>query len=459
MQLDSIRTHAAVAEEFNRDEDHVDWHNRALWALRAKRDAAASKVDDWEGLRDTLSDIKRHTLSNLAHYLETFEAAAQKNGIVVHWARDAEEHNAIVYSILEKRGARRLVKSKSMLTEECHLNPYLEERGIEVVDTDLGERIIQLRQEPPSHCVVPAIHLKKEQVGELFEEELGTEPGNSDPTYLTKAARRHLRERFLGADAALTGVNVGIADSGAVVVCTNEGNADMGVHLPPVQIHSMGIHKMLPDRASAAVVLRMLARSGTGQPVTVYSSFYAGPKPGGEMHVVLVDMGRSERLADAKQSESMKCISCGACLNTCPVYRRSGGYSYNSLIPGPIGIATESARDETHSLPWACTLCGSCTSVCPTKVPLHELIHDLRRDFAEAGTLPYGKSAVMPRIGQMMGSQNLFKWTMAAGRTAVRTLPRSMTNSVAGFWTRGREMPIAPAESFEAWYEKNRGNR
>lgn len=459
MPTETTRTHAAAAEEFCRDDAHVDWHNGALWALRAKRDAATAKVDGWEGLRETASAIKQHTLAHLADYLEEFERNCTRNGIVVHWARSAEEHNAIVHGILEKHGLARLVKSKSMLTEECHLNPYLEERGIEVVDTDLGERIIQFRHEPPSHSVVPAIHLKKEQVGELFEEKLGTEPGNSDPTYLTKAARKHLREKFLGAEAGLTGVNMGIASEGAVVVCTNEGNADMGVNVPRVQIHSMGLHKMVPDLDSAGVILRMLARSATGQPVTVYSSFYAGPKPGGEMHLVLVDKGRSARLADPDKRESMKCLSCGGCLNTCPVYRRSGGYSYNSLIPGPIGIVTETAGDSTHTLPFACTLCGSCTAVCPVQVPLHEMIGTWRRDLARAGDLPYGKTRMMPRIGKVLGSEPTLNRSMKIARFAVRTLPAAVLKPFAGFWTDERELPEPPPESFESWYRKNRGGR
>ena len=244
------------------------------------------------------------------------------------------------YDILQRHKVQRLVKSKSMLTEECHLNPFLEEHGIEVVDTDLGERIVQLRHERPSHIVLPAIHIRKEEVGECFHEHLGTEKGASDPAYLTEAARQHLRERFCNADAGLTGVNFAIAETGGIVICTNEGNADLGVSLPKLHIACMGIEKLIPRAADLGVFLRLLARSATGQPITTYSSHFHGPRPGCEMHIVLVDNGRTEILKMPEFRRSLDCIRCGACMNTCPVYRRSGGHSYQTTVPGPIWPAT-----------------------------------------------------------------------------------------------------------------------
>ncbi|MBY6186142.1 LUD domain-containing protein [Marinobacter hydrocarbonoclasticus] len=457
--IGEIETHASAAEKFNRDEDRVNWHDKALWTLRHKRDMAADSIggDEWERVKQLGSEIKYHTLANLAKYLQEFEANCRNNGIVVHWAKDGKEHNEIVHGLLAKHQVKKLVKSKSMLTEECHLNPYLIERGIEVIDTDLGERIIQLNEQPPSHIVVPAIHLKKEEVGELFHRKIGSEKGASCPTYLTKQARYHLREHFLTADAALTGVNMAIASEGAVVVCTNEGNADMGVNLPALQIHSMGIDKIVPNLDAVGVLTRTLARNATGQPSTTYNTIYKGPKAGGEMHIVMVDNGRTELFKDKLLAEAYKCIRCGGCLNTCPVYRRSSGYSYNALIPGPIGIAVSAGNDETHSMAWACTLCGSCTKVCPTKVPLDQIIHHWRKIQAKQGRLPYGKGSYMPLVGKFMGSETMLNAGMGMARGALRILPGSLMKPFGGAWTKHRELPEAPTTgSFESWFKKNR---
>ncbi|MEI7706599.1 MAG: LUD domain-containing protein, partial [Deltaproteobacteria bacterium] len=266
-----MHDHPRKAEAFTRDDERAHWHDKALWFVRVKRDRGAATVPEWEALRTAAEGIKVHTLSRLPDYLEEFERNATRNGIQVHWARDGAEHNRIVHGILERHGVTRMVKSKSMLTEECHLNPYLEGRGIEVVDTDLGERIVQLAGEPPSHIVMPAIHRKKEEIGELFHEKLGTPKGLSDPTLLTERARAHLREKFLKAEAGLTGVNFAIAETGGFVVVTNEGNADMGTTLPPVHIASMGIEKVIPRLADLGIFLRLLARSATGQPVSSYT--------------------------------------------------------------------------------------------------------------------------------------------------------------------------------------------
>ena len=244
-------------------------------------------------LREAASQIKTHTLARLPDYLEQFADNAVAPGAHVHWARDAAEHNRIVLEILQQHGVRKVVKSKSMLTEECHLNPHLEKHGLEVVDTDLGERIVQFRAEPPSHIVLPAIHIKKEEVGELFHDRLGTAAGATDPKYLTEAARGHLREKFLGAEAGITGVNFAVAETGGFIVCTNEGNADLGVSLPKLHIACVGIEKLVPRMQDLAVFLRLLSRSATGQPITTYTSHFHGPVPGGELHIVLVDNGRS----------------------------------------------------------------------------------------------------------------------------------------------------------------------
>ncbi|MBD0296827.1 MAG: lactate utilization protein, partial [Flavisolibacter sp.] len=286
MKQNGINDHAVLAEKFNRDEARVNWHDETLWWIRQKRDRAAwSLEEEWEPLREQASQIKAHTLSNLSEYLIQFEKNAQANGITVHWAADAQEHNQIIHDILSKHNVKQIVKSKSMLTEECHLNDYLKQQGIDVIDTDLGERIVQLAEETPSHIVLPCIHWKKEEIGELFHRHLGSPEGVVDPSFLTHTARVDLREKFLTRRIAITGVNFAIAETGEFVVCTNEGNADMGAHLADVHIACMGVEKLIPKRKHLGIFLRLLARSATGQPITTYSSHFKKPQEGQELHV------------------------------------------------------------------------------------------------------------------------------------------------------------------------------
>lgn len=450
--------HSEKAKSFIKDEPRTNWHDGALWHVREKRDLSAALLPEWELLRETASRVKDNVLSNLDDYLLQFEAEAKKNGVIVHWAKDAAEHNNIIGSILEKHDARKVVKSKSMLTEECELNHFLEAKNIEIIDTDLGERIIQLKNEPPSHVVLPAIHIKKEEVGELFHKELGTEKGNSDPTYLTKAARTHLRNKFFEADASITGVNFGIAETGGVVICTNEGNADMGCHSAPVQIHCMGIEKLLPRAQHLGVFIRLLARSATGQPSTIYTSHYHKPRPGAEMHVVIVDNGRSEHLGKEDFRNSLKCIRCGACMNTCPVYRRSGGHSYHATIPGPIGAILSPNRNlkEYSDLPFASTLCGSCSDVCPVKINIHEQLYKWRQEIYKNNELPKAKSIPLKITGKVFENPSLFNSLGKVARGSLKNLPRFMVYNGLNDWGKQRELPKVPKESFKEWYKKNR---
>lgn len=450
-------SHAKAATQFNQNVERTGWHDQALWFVRQKRDRQAQTVPEWEELRELGSQIKSHMLSRMDEYLLQFEAQAQTNGVQVHWAKDAAEHNRIVYDILSRHQVQKIVKSKSMLTEECHLNPFLERMGIEVVDTDLGERIVQLKEEPPSHIVMPAIHLKKEEIGELFHQKLGTEAGASDPKYLTEAARQHLRQRFLQADAALTGVNFAIAETGGVVVCTNEGNADMGVHLAKVQIHSMGMEKLIPRQADLGVFLRLLARSGTGQPITTYSSHYFKPRPGGEMHIVIVDNGRTNQLGRPDFRRSLHCIRCGACMNTCPVYRRSGGHSYGYTVPGPIGsILTPGIDMKKHaSLPFASTLCGSCSDVCPVKIDIHTQLYKWRQVIAEEGYLPRSKRWSMQFAAWVFARPKLYRWLGKRARWSLRFFPSSLVYGPWNSWGKARDLPDAPKQSFRQWMERN----
>ena len=450
--------HATAAAKFVADESRTDWHDGALWWVRSKRDAAAAAVPEWERLRALASDLKDHALSHLDEYLARFEGEAIKHGIQVHWAANAAEHNAIVHGILAGAKVRRVVKSKSMLTEECGLNPYLEARGIEVVDTDLGERIVQLRREAPSHIVLPAIHLKKEDVGATFHAHLGTAPDLVDPIALAAAARAHLRERFLNADAALTGANFAVAETGGFVVCTNEGNADLGMALAPLHIASVGIEKVIPRLKDLAVFLRLLARSATGQPTTVYTSHVHGAEPGRAVHVVLVDNGRSTQLGREGFWRSLKCIRCGACMNTCPVYRRSGGHSYGSTIPGPIGSVLTPGLDLERyaSLPFASTLCGSCTAVCPVKIDLDAQLYRWRQIVTAAGHVSAGKATTMKVAARVLARPGVVRIAGGMLRMALHVMPRRARRLLSGTWGRERDLPIAPKQSFRDWYRTNR---
>lgn len=456
MTHDTIQ-HADAARAFLVAREQARWHDSAIWWVRQKRDAQAEQLPEWEALRELASQIKAHTLSQLDQYLTAFEAQAQANGAVVHWAADAAEHNRIVHDILAARAVKKLVKSKSMLTEECGLNPYLEARGIEVIDTDLGERIVQLRHESPSHIVMPAIHLKKEQISALFHTELGTEAGNHDPAYLTHAARANLRTHFLSADAGLTGVNFAIAETGEIVVCTNEGNADLGTALPPLHIACMGLEKLLPRREHLGVFTRLLARSAIGSPATTYTSHFARPRPHGELHIVIVDNGRSDILGRPEFADSLRCIRCGACLNTCPVYRRSSGHSYSYTIPGPIGATLGPSRDiRRHaSMAFACTTCGACNNVCPVKIPLADQLVAQRAHAFDAGTLPRTKHSALLALRTLVRHPRLFALAGKGMRKLVPILPATLRESNP-YSRPGRALPPMPAQSFRDWWLQHR---
>ncbi len=453
-------SHSEKAAIFNKNEAKVNWHDKALWFVREKRDTAAHKVKGWEYLRELASGIKANVLSNLDNYLIEFETNAVKNGIKVHWASNAEEHNKIVHSILSENNATKVVKSKSMLTEECHLNPYLESKDIEVIDTDLGERIVQLAKETPSHIVLPAIHKTKEEVDELFQKHLGTKPSNGNPEYLTNEARKHLRNKFLNADAAITGVNFAIAETGGIVVCTNEGNADMGAHLAKVHIACMGIEKIIPKEAHLGVFLRLLARSATGQPITTYSSHFNKPALGTEMHIVIVDNGRTEQLSREDFRSSLHCIRCGACMNTCPIYRRSGGHSYDATIPGPIGSILSPGKDLTKhsSLPFASTLCGSCTNVCPVKINIHEQLYKWRQLIVKDVKQPLIKKTILKIMGKVLARPKLYAIFGKSARWMLTYAPRFMVYSKLNTWGKSRELPKIENGNFDQWYKNRNKN-
>ncbi|MCD8033726.1 MAG: LUD domain-containing protein [Alistipes sp.] len=453
-----MSTHSKAAKRFVADAERMAWHDKALYAVREKRDRMMMTVPEWEGLRRLSSEIKRHTLSRLGHYLCEFERNATANGMVVHWAKDAAEMNATVWELVREHGGTNLIKSKSMLSEECGLTPYLEERGVDAVESDLGERIMQLLHRPPSHIVLPAIAVRREEVGTLFEREMHTEPGNSDPTYLTHAARKALRPKFLDADISMTGVNFAVASTGALAVCTNEGNADLGTSFADLHIAIMGIEKVIPDMAALAVFTRLLARSGTGQPVTSYTSLYRRPAPGKQIHVILVDNGRSEWLADAAHRNMLKCLRCGACLNTCPVYRRSGGSTYSYFIPGPLGINLGMLRSPKlyHGNVSACSLCYSCSDVCPAQIDLGEQIYMWRQQLDGLHLADPVKKLSVKGMDFIMGGRRRFYGGIALARAAEK-LPRFVLENGLNPWSApGRAMPPFAPKTFNGWWKKTK---
>jgi L-lactate dehydrogenase complex protein LldF len=441
------------------DQVHEPMHDGFLWAIMMRRDKAAAAIPEWEELRAIASQIKEHTLTHLDRYLEQFADNAEMRGARVHWAVDAAEHNNIVYSILRDHGVTELIKSKSMLQEECGMTHFLQNRGIRVTESDLGERIQQLDGQPPSHIVVPAIHKTRRDVAQVFARTIGTDPNNDDPHFLTEAMRDNARPRFLAAGAGMTGANFAIAETGTFVVCTNEGNADIGAAVPPLHIASIGIEKLVPRVQDMGVFLRLLSRSAVGPPLTQYSSHFTGPRKGGELHIALVDNGRSRRLGMPDFWRSLKCIRCGACMNTCPVYRRSGGLAYGATYSGPIGVILDPTFDEFKysELPFHSTLCGSCSEVCPVKIDISDQIFKWRRVMARKGYLPLAKRMSFGIAGHVFGRPEEYRALTKLAAPSLQYAPEFLLyNKDLNPWGRHRQLPELAKQSFREWYLANR---
>jgi L-lactate dehydrogenase complex protein LldF len=441
----------------------------------ASREARVAEMPQWEELREAASELRRHTLAHLDSYLERLGNAVVAAGGHVHWAEDAERARAIVLEIAARHGVRRAVKSKSMATEEIGLNEALERSGIEALETDLGEYIIQLAGMGPSHIIVPAVHMKKEEIAELFRSKLGVE-APADPEALTAIARRVLRERFLAADMGLSGANFLVAETGTLVLVTNEGNGRMCTTLPELHVAVVGIDKVVPDWASLTVLLKLLARSATGQKITTYTSFVTGPRreeaEGGpkELHIVLLDNGRSRILADEAARETLKCIRCGCCLNVCPVYKSVGGYAYGWFISGPIGaiftpqmLGTKAARE----LPYASTLCGACVDVCPVKIPITDILLGLRQRVAEGGDARPAAAPLPVRLAARAGRLALglpWLYRLGARLAAVAERPLARDGWLGWLpppldrWTRVRPMPAFRSD-FRGWWKRRKSGR
>ena len=467
--------HSIAAERVNRNPEWVTRHDQTFWSVREKRDIQAHGLPEWEQLREAASQIKKHTVTHLADYLETFERNATANGAIVHWAKDADEYNSIVMQILRQHNVKKVVKGKSMLTEECHLNDNLIANGIDVVETDLGERILQLMHLAPSHIIMPAIHITREQVKETFQEkgilEANGQQGadsmgvadkttleeKADPTYLTRCARYHLRDNFMTAECGMTGANFVIASTGEIVVCTNEGNADMSTSVPKLHIASIGLEKIIPDYDAMGVFQRLLARHGTGQATTVFTSHFRKPRPGGEFHIILVDNGRSDILANEDHWQTLKCMRCGACMNTCPVYRRSGGYSYTYFIPGPIGINLGMLKDKDanyHNCS-ACSLCCSCDNVCPVKVDLSTQIYKWRQQLDSFHHADPIKKTMSNGMKVLFDHPSLYATALRFAPLA-NTVPAFITGVKLNAWCKYHAMPVFAKESFHTLWKKGK---
>jgi len=422
---------------------------------------------DAAAIRAYAGRIKRHTLDQLDVYLERFATAASARGTVVHAAADAEEARSIVLDIAARAGATRCVKSKSMVTEEIRLNAALERAGVTTVETDLGEYILQLDHDAPSHIVTPMIHKDRTAVGRAFSRELGADY-TEDPEELTAIARRELRAAFHGADLAITGGNFLVAEDGAVVICTNEGNGRMCATWPRVRIAVVGIEKLVPDKAALAVMLDLLARTSTGQPLTVYTSIVSGPRGEGEvdgpeeLHVVLLDNGRSDVLRDAEMRDALRCIRCGACLNACPIYRKIGGHAYGAVYPGPIGAVLTPLLRGTASypdLPQASSLCGACHDACPVDIDLPRLLVAHRRRHVAARRIGWRE-----RLVHRLWAWGLRgRWRYRFGAWVMRRILRRRADA-GGFvarlpgpgrgWTEVRSLPAPAATPFRARWRK-----
>jgi L-lactate dehydrogenase complex protein LldF len=425
-----------------RDQTLRDAMRTATSTLAARRaqSVAVVPMEEW---RDLASAIRLDVLDHLPEYVDQFCANATKAGAVVHRARDAQQARETVFYVLKDRGVRKIVKAKSRVTEEVHLNEYLQARAMEVIETDLGEYIVQIAGETPSHILAPAIHKNRRQIGRLFAEKLGAEYFE-DPAILTKIARRTLRQEFLSAQAGISGANFGIAETGSLVLFTNEGNGRMVTTLPKLHIALISLEKIIPTLKDLAPFMRLLARSATGQVLSSYLSIITGTRKPGEttgaeaLHIILVDNGRTRILA-GECREILKCIRCSACMNVCPVYKTVGGHAYGSTYPGPMGIVLTNELDglsKAHSLLEASTLCGACDEVCPVRVPLVRLIRSLRERRVAEGYTSAAERAGMASFGLAVKHPPLFSlgkatagllWpvlTIVAGDNSLERFPR-----------------------------------
>ncbi|MFJ8960096.1 LutB/LldF family L-lactate oxidation iron-sulfur protein [Lentzea sp. NPDC102401] len=440
---------------------------KATGTIRGRRAAAVAEMTDWEMLRVAGEQIKDDVLARLDTLLVQLEESVTARGGVVHWARDAEEANRIVLDLCRAEQATEVVKVKSMATAEIGLNEALEAGGVRAIETDLAELIVQLGEDRPSHILVPAIHRNRSEIREIFQRRMGVEVSD-EPADLAEAARVYLRQKFLTTKVAISGANFAVADTGSIVVLESEGNGRMCLTLPDTLITVMGIEKLVPSWQDLEVFLQLLPRSSTAERMNPYTSVWTGVTPGDgpqNFHLVLIDNGRTATLTDSVGRQALRCIRCSACLNVCPVYERTGGKSYGSVYPGPIGaILTPQLVGDLHdpqaaSLPYASSLCGACFEVCPVRIDIPSVLTHLRAEVVEAKGRT-AESVAMSAAAWMFREASRYEKAQKAGALA-RFLARDGKITSLPWpgskWTSSRDVPAPPSESFRAWWRKNRG--
>jgi L-lactate dehydrogenase complex protein LldF len=438
--------------------------------IQAKRAKLLAEKSDWQQLRSAASAIRAHTLENLGFYLEQFESRCTATGGHVHWAADAAEARQIILDLLKQEDATEVIKIKTMTSAEIQLNPFLQSAGVDVFETDLAELIIQLGEDEPSHIVVPALHVNRSQVREIFARRMGLADLTDDPQVLTAAARTYLRQKFLTIPTAISGANFLIAETGSVALVESEGNGRMCLTLPRTMITVAGIEKVLPRFQDLEVMLQVLARSATGERMNPYTSLWTGVTPGDGpqgFHVVLLDNQRSFILAHPTERQTLQCIRCGACMNTCPVYRQTGGHAYGSVYPGPIGaILTPQLMQMQHaqSLPYASSLCGACYEVCPVKINIPEVLIDLRAKVVDQEREKPSRFFDPMYLGMkianiLFASASRFHLAQRLARIGLRPFTRRdgwihSLPSLGAKWTQTRDLCGLPSQTFREWYAK-----